>query len=134
MKGKIPHTRFNIHSVKSLIVAQVSFVQVLLFCEGIFNWLYTWSCFAKYDFLVDYFVVTNQSNYTIYQNDSAINNQGSIVLAQVTLEFTWEMHLVLNLHLSFPRRPFRRQQSRTVCCTLLQTIKITREFRTEVCI
>ena len=30
MKGKIPHTRFNIHLVKGLIVAQVSFVQVLL--------------------------------------------------------------------------------------------------------
>ena len=31
MKGKIPHKRFNIHSsVKGLIVAQVSLVQVLL--------------------------------------------------------------------------------------------------------
>ena len=30
MKGKIPHTRFNIHLVNGLIVAQVSFVQVLL--------------------------------------------------------------------------------------------------------
>ena len=37
MKGKIPHTKFNIHSVKSLIVAQVRFVQVLLFCEGKFD-------------------------------------------------------------------------------------------------
>ena len=55
----------------------------------------------------------------IYQNDSAIYNQGRyIVLAQVKIEFTWEIHLVFNLHLSFPRRPFRRRQSRTLCCTL----------------
>ena len=47
-----------------------------------------------------------------------------IVLAQVTLQFTWEMHLVLNLHLLFPRRPFLRHESRTVCCILLRTIKI----------
>ena len=33
MKGKIPHTRFNIHLVKGLIVAQVSFVQVLFFVK-----------------------------------------------------------------------------------------------------
>ena len=33
-------TRFNIHLVKGLIVAQISFVQVLLFWEGMFNWLF----------------------------------------------------------------------------------------------
>ena len=33
MKGKIPHTRFNIQLVKGLIVAQVSFVQVLFFVK-----------------------------------------------------------------------------------------------------
>jgi len=33
MKGKIPHTRFNIHLVKGLTVVQVSFVQVLLFVK-----------------------------------------------------------------------------------------------------
>ena len=37
MKGKIPHTRFIFHLVKGLIVAQVSFVQVVLFCEEKFN-------------------------------------------------------------------------------------------------
>ena len=74
MKGKIPHKRLNIHSsVKGFIVAQVSFVRVLLFCDGKFNCLYTKTCFAKYDFFVDYFVVTNRANY---QNDSAIFNQG----------------------------------------------------------
>ena len=54
MKGKIPHTRFSFHSIKGLIVAQVSFVQFLLFCEEKFN------CLRKYHFLVDPFVVTNQ--------------------------------------------------------------------------
>ena len=133
LKGKIPHTRFNIHLVKGLIDAQVSFVQVLLSCEGKFNWLYTWTRFVKCDFFVDYFVVTNQASYTIKTTRQLITNVG-IVLAQVTLEFTWEMHLVLNLRLLFPHRPFLRHESRTVCCTLLWTIKITRGFRTEVCI
>ena len=123
MKGKIPHTRFNIHLVKGLIDAQVSFVQVLLFCEGKFNWLYTWTRFVKCDFFVDYFVVTNQASYTIKTTRQLITNVG-IVLAQVTLEFTWEMDLVLNLRLLFPRRPFLRHESRAVCCTLLRTIKI----------
>ena len=135
MKGKIPHTRFNIHLVKGLIVAQVSFVQVLLFCEGKFNWLYTWAwtCFAKYDFLVDYLVVKIKRTILYIKTTRQFVTKVGIALAQVTLEFTWEMHLVLyNLHLSFPRRPFRRHESRTVCWTLLRTIKITREFRTEV--
>ena len=44
MKGKIPHTRFIFHSIKGLIVAQVE----------------KFNCLAKYHFLVDPFVVTNQ--------------------------------------------------------------------------
>ena len=134
MKDKIPHTRFNIHLVKGLIVAQVSFVQVLFFVKE-----------CSIDFIHKLVLQNTISSQTISScqikrailyiktTRQFIINVG-IVLAQVTLEFTREMHLVLNLHLLFSRRPFRRHESRTVCCTLLQTIKITREFRTEVCI
>ena len=128
MKGKIPHTRFNIHLVKGLIVAQVSFVQVLLFCEE-----------CSIDFIHELFLQNMISSLTIsswqikrtilyIKTTRQFITKVGIVLAQFTLEFTWEMHLVLNLHLSFPRRPFRRHESRTVCCTLLRTIKITRKF------
>lgn len=64
-EGKNPSDEIQHLLGKGLIVAQVSFVQVSLFCEGKFNRLYTQTCFAKYDFFVDYLVVRNRAHYTI---------------------------------------------------------------------
>ena len=56
------------------------------------------TCFAKYDFLLDFFVVTNQVNYQDY---SGIYNWGRHAFAEVILElhgsFTLERHLVIYL-------------------------------------
>ena len=132
MKGKIPHTRFNIHLVKGLIVAQVSFVQVLFFvkeCSIDFIHKLVWQ-----NMISSLTISSWQIKRTILyiKTTRQFITKVGIVLAQVTLQFTWEMHLVFNLHLLFPRSPFLPHESRTVCCTLLRTIKITREFRTEV--
>ena len=45
---------------------------------------YTQTCLAKYDLLVDPFVVTNQAKHQDY---SGIFNRGRHSLAEVTLEF-----------------------------------------------
>ena len=72
-KGREKSHGFNFFLVEGLIVAWGKFraSPVILWRKMQLTFILT--CFAKYDFLVDFFVVTNQANY---QDCSGIYNWG----------------------------------------------------------
>ena len=72
-------------------------------------------------------------NWKLNEGENSTFTWWKVSFVQVLLfceeKFTWLLYINLSYKVSFPRRPFRRHESRTL---LLGTTTITRKFTSEV--